>query len=279
MGCSRSTPLSTHRYAPHLRCLVLTFARCCQGDCRLKLNSFLNSISDLIPKPQIERLASTMSKESNRKDLQQDQTTVFDYFPDDVSMEWEHWRTKVAEWTNPADATQITTGSLLVPTFESCRFEWIARTLTSNKTNILVTGPSASTKSSNIRMFVRSLDQYKFTSTTVSFTSASTPKFLVASQCVRSVMSNIYQVGAAIRWSGSDQWWRKNRPRPLRLREGRLVCSSWRTSAMRRRMPMGTKYGPIPRLLVHASLSFLEPSILVFVGESSVLCCQSSLQE
>ena len=100
--------------------------------------------------------------------------TYFDFYVDHATGEWEHWKTRVGEWTFPTDALDQSFSLLLVPTLDGSRFQYLVKTMSFGKNNILVTGTTGCAKSSLVSQYTQTLDRKKITSRTFSMTGAST---------------------------------------------------------------------------------------------------------
>ena len=140
-------------------CLGWSFGGLLENMDRIKLSQFMYTLTDLLP---------------NMKN----DVTLFDFYPDDNVLDWEHWRARIPEWRYPKEFDPT---SIVVHTEDTCRTDFILRLLSSQRLNFLVTGAAASCKSQNLRQFISSLDVEKYVSTTVPLSQASTPNALLDS--------------------------------------------------------------------------------------------------
>jgi dynein heavy chain len=138
-------------------CLCWSFGGLLENMDRIKLSQFMYTLTDLLP---------------NMKN----DVTLFDFYPDDNVLDWEHWRTRIQDWKYPK---QFDPTSIFVSTEDTCRTEFILRLLSSQRLNFLMTGATASCKSHNLRQFISSLDTEKHVATTVPLSQASTTHALL----------------------------------------------------------------------------------------------------
>jgi len=138
-------------------CMCWSFGGLLENMDRIKLSQFMYTLTDLLP-------------------VMKGDVTLFDFYPDDNVLDWEHWRTRIPEWKYPKEFDPT---SLVVNTEDSCRTDFILRLLSSQRLNIIMTGPAASSKSHNLRQFLSTLDGDKYLTSTAVFSHASRPRSLL----------------------------------------------------------------------------------------------------
>ena len=106
---------------------------------RIKLTSFFRNACDLVP--------TLMEGE-----------TIFDYFLDDKTADWQPWSSAVAKWEYPPTFGDVPFHDLILPTPDSTRTEFLIDMLAFQGACVLVTGATGSGKSTCIRQHEKSLN-------------------------------------------------------------------------------------------------------------------------
>ena len=138
-------------------CMCWSFGGLLENMDRIKLSQFMYTLTDVLP-------------------VMKGDATIFDFYPDDNVLDWEHWRVRIPEWKYPKEFDPT---SLVVNTEDSCRTDFLLRLLSSQRLNILLTGPAAASKSHSLRQFLSSLDDDKYLSSTAVFSEEAVPASLL----------------------------------------------------------------------------------------------------
>ena len=113
-----------------------------------------------------------MSLASNGPNLNDD--TCYEYFVD-ANGEWAHWSTKVEPYVYPTDY-EPKFADLLIPTLDSLRYESMLSMLVPSKKPVLFTGGAGVSKSTCILMYMKNLDEDKFTKKMTPFSFVTSPQ-------------------------------------------------------------------------------------------------------
>ena len=140
-------------------CLAWAFGGLLENIDRMKLSQFMYTLTDLLP-------------------VMKNDTTLFDFYPNDNMLDWDLWSSHIPEWKHPEP---FDPSNLYVCTLDTCRTDFLLRLLLSQKLNVLVTGATASCKSHSLRHFVTSLDADKWFSRTIAFSQTTESRVLVDS--------------------------------------------------------------------------------------------------
>jgi dynein heavy chain len=99
--------------------------------------------------------------------------TVFEYVIDE-SGEWKHWKTRVVPYKYPVDVTPDF-NSILVPTVDSVRCEFLIDIIAKQGLSVLLIGESGTAKSVTILGYIQQQNPAKYKSKSMAFSSATTP--------------------------------------------------------------------------------------------------------
>jgi len=113
-----------------------------------------------------------MSLASNAPKLNND--TAYEYFVD-VNGEWAHWSSVVEPYVYPTDY-EPKFADLLIPTMDSLRYESMLNMLVPAKKPVLFTGGAGVSKSTCILMYMRNLDEEKFSKKMTPFSFVTSPQ-------------------------------------------------------------------------------------------------------
>mmetsp|Transcript_13743 Transcript_13743/g.31844 ORF Transcript_13743/g.31844 Transcript_13743/m.31844 type:complete len:4493 (+) Transcript_13743:136-13614(+) len=133
-------------------CLLWSIGALLELDDRKKFDSFLRSICDNLPPAGGE--------------------TAYEYTLDDQG-NWEHWKSRVVEWKYPIDSDPQF-ASLLIPTMDSVRYEFLLCNLMANEHPCLLIGAPGVTKSATAMQYLSKLDPDKVGIKAVPFSYATT---------------------------------------------------------------------------------------------------------
>jgi len=114
-----------------------------------------------------------MSIASNGPKLEAGET-AYEYFVNEKG-EWAHWKTKVEPYVYPTDY-EPKFADLLIPTLDSLRYESMLSMLVPAKKPVLFTGGAGVSKSTCILMYMRNLDEEKFTKKMTPFSFVTSPQ-------------------------------------------------------------------------------------------------------
>jgi dynein heavy chain len=98
--------------------------------------------------------------------------TVFEYFVNQESFEWEIW--KPPAWSYP-EGDKLDFSNLLVPTMDSTRALFLMQTIHRQKLSLLMVGSSGTAKTSTAFMYFNTLDPESMLIKKLNFSSATTP--------------------------------------------------------------------------------------------------------
>ncbi|CAM9769880.1 unnamed protein product, partial [Choristocarpus tenellus] len=98
--------------------------------------------------------------------------TVFEYFVNVSTFEWEKWRPPQWEYPN---TEVLDFSNLLVPTMDSTRALFLLRMLHKQRRAVLMVGAEGTAKTSTALMFFTELDPVKTAVKRINFSSATTP--------------------------------------------------------------------------------------------------------
>jgi dynein heavy chain len=99
--------------------------------------------------------------------------TVFEYVIDENG-EWRHWKTRVTAYKYPTDVTPDF-NSILVPTVDSVRCEFLIDIIAKQGLSVLLIGESGTAKSVTIQGYIQQQNPSKYKSKSMAFSSATTP--------------------------------------------------------------------------------------------------------
>ena len=105
--------------------------------------------------------------------------TYFDYYVDQTTGEWEHWKSRVGEWIFPTDPNEQYFPLFLVPTPESVRLQYLFKTISFQKVNIMITGTVGCAKSTLISQYLQTMDKKKVVSRNFSITGSCTAELFL----------------------------------------------------------------------------------------------------
>jgi dynein heavy chain, axonemal len=103
----------------------------------------------------------------------QEGETIYEYYVDLKSMQWELWRPPL--WEYPQGAAKLDFSNLLVPTMDSTRAIFLVQNLHKQKKAVLVVGAEGTAKTSTNLMFFKTLSADTMLVKRVNFSSATTP--------------------------------------------------------------------------------------------------------
>ncbi|EKX37595.1 hypothetical protein GUITHDRAFT_89621 [Guillardia theta CCMP2712] len=139
-------------------CLCWAFGGVMEPGDRVKFGQFLHTMTDLLPTVPFG-------------------DTLFDFFPDDNRMDWEHWKTRVKEW----NYQKLVLQELFVPSIETVRSDYLLKFLSTKKMNVLITGTPGCGKSTLMQRYLSSHDSDKFIWSYMSLCPSSTVESLLES--------------------------------------------------------------------------------------------------
>lgn len=129
---------------------------------RMKLTGFFRNLTDLVP---------TLVEGE----------TIFDYFLDDKTADWQPWSTQVKVWEYPPTFGETSFHELILPTPDSIRTEFLITMLSSLGACVLVTGVTGSCKSTCVRQYKKSLNPETFVSASISMCGSTRPQRVIQS--------------------------------------------------------------------------------------------------
>ena len=103
-----------------------------------------------------------------------DKDTCFEYVVDSQG-QWQHWRSKVVGWQYPTDR-EPKFAELLIPTLDSLRYESMLAMLVPVGKPVLFTGGPGVSKTADILMYLRGLNEEKFNVKMTPFSFVTTPQ-------------------------------------------------------------------------------------------------------
>lgn len=115
----------------------------------------------------------------NMPEIMSSDETIFDYGLDEASGNWVSWRHKVPSWTpQPDQQPQVkrpVMSSMMVPTVDSVRYEWLLSTVRAAGGASLLVGGSGTAKTTIVQQYLSRLDVESHIAKTITFSSLSTP--------------------------------------------------------------------------------------------------------
>ena len=146
---------------------------------KLFLYAFVWSIGGLVELDDRRKLHNHLQKHCDiplPSIMASSNETIFDFRVNSVG-EWEHWSKSVPEWAYPADYSPEFS-SIMVPTVDNVRMEYMLHALVEHKFNILLIGESGTAKSVTIQQYMNKMDPEVILGKAVNFSSATTPELL-----------------------------------------------------------------------------------------------------
>ncbi|EEH55878.1 flagellar outer dynein arm heavy chain gamma [Micromonas pusilla CCMP1545] len=106
----------------------------------------------------------------------EERDTFFEYYVDDENAEWNHWADRVPDWHYPVEQETPKFASLVIPTLDSVRLEYVLKMVSSvGKSSLFVGGPGTA-KTTTIQSFMDSFDPEEMASKAITFSSLTTPE-------------------------------------------------------------------------------------------------------
>ena len=99
--------------------------------------------------------------------------TVYMFNVNSETMDWERW--EAPSWAYPTHSEELDFSSLLVPTIDSTRANYLTQSFFSMGKPVLLTGGSGTSKTSTVEMFFEGLDRDRMLVKRVNFSFATTP--------------------------------------------------------------------------------------------------------
>ncbi|KAJ3091620.1 Dynein heavy chain 5, axonemal [Quaeritorhiza haematococci] len=99
--------------------------------------------------------------------------TIYEYFVNDNG-EWAHWRNRVPVWNYPQDTTPEFS-SIIIPTVDNVRTEFLIETVTKQHKSVLLIGEPGTAKTVTMRKYLAKLNPDTHLHKNLSFSSATTP--------------------------------------------------------------------------------------------------------
>jgi dynein heavy chain len=101
--------------------------------------------------------------------------TVFEYFVDEPSHKWVHWRGRIPHWEYP-EKDPVEFASLIVPTLDSVRYESIMHIFRMREKPVLMMGLQGVTKTTTVNQYLSTQKSDEFGVKNVTFSCATSPE-------------------------------------------------------------------------------------------------------
>eukprot|EP00898_Chlorokybus_atmophyticus_P005691 jgi/Chlat1/6122/Chrsp409S05665 len=109
-------------------------------------------------------------------DADNNSETMYEYVVNDETTAWQHWKERVPEWEYPRAQERPKFASMLIPTLDSVRYEFLLTLASlSNKGALLVGGPGTA-KTATVMQFLAKVNPDEVSTKTITFSSLTTPR-------------------------------------------------------------------------------------------------------
>jgi dynein heavy chain len=108
--------------------------------------------------------------------------TIFEYYVDEPSHQWAHWRGRIPRWEYP-EKDPVEFASLIVPTLDSIRYESVMHIFRMREKPVLMMGLQGVTKTTTVNQYLSTQKSDEFGVKNVTFSCATSPEVLVALLC------------------------------------------------------------------------------------------------